>query len=255
MGVYLYDVLHSLNSDRRNLFALRGDLHLSQFDQARFVIAPKFGQLVIHFLHPTHESAQRYHNVQFDHNKTLSHELVYARFAWALMQIVKSSELDPNEFKLLQASDIEDGMGRGGGDSGGGGGDEDRDGDRDGDGSGGGEGGGRGSRKRKRKHTDDENYNDDDGHYGDTSANFGLSSNLRSSNRVTFDACSQEGETRAISHLPELYANGIEPDSSQLLLDRETQEFEEDMRKAARPLPFFGKCFTCSICKSVLMVS
>jgi hypothetical protein len=45
------------------------------------------------------------------------------------------------------------------------------------------------------------------------------------------------------SHLPELYANVINPDGSQFLLDRETQEFEEDMKKAARTLPFFGKCF------------
>ena len=41
------------------------------------------------------------------------------------------------------------------------------------------------------------------------------------------------------SHLPELYANVIDPDGS----DLETQELEEDMKKAAQTLPFFGKCF------------
>jgi hypothetical protein len=46
------------------------------------------------------------------------------------------------------------------------------------------------------------------------------------------------------SHLPELYANVIGLDDSQFLLDRETQELEEDMKKAARTLPFFGTCFT-----------
>ena len=45
------------------------------------------------------------------------------------------------------------------------------------------------------------------------------------------------------SHLPELYANVIDPDGSQFLLDCETQELEEDMTKAAHTLPFFGKCF------------
>ena len=45
------------------------------------------------------------------------------------------------------------------------------------------------------------------------------------------------------SHLPELYADVIDPDGSQFLLDRETQELEEDMKKATRTLPFFGKCF------------
>ena len=45
------------------------------------------------------------------------------------------------------------------------------------------------------------------------------------------------------SHLPELYANVIDPDGSEFSLDRETQELEEDMKKAARTLPFFGKRF------------
>ena len=33
----------------------------------------------------------------------------------------------------------------------------------------------------------------------------------------------------------------IEPDGNQLLIDSEAQEFEEDMKTAARTLPFFGK--------------
>jgi hypothetical protein len=49
-----------------------------------------------------------------------------------------------------------------------------------------------------------------------------------------------------------LYANIIEPDGSQLLLDSEAQEFEEDMKTAAHTLPFSGKHFTYNVCKSVL---
>ena len=45
------------------------------------------------------------------------------------------------------------------------------------------------------------------------------------------------------SHFPELCANVVDPEGSQFLLDRETQELEEDMKKAAHTLPFFGKCF------------
>jgi hypothetical protein len=41
-----------------------------------------------------------------------------------------------------------------------------------------------------------------------------------------------------------LYADIIEPDGSQLLLDSEARELEEDMKTAARTLPFFGKYFT-----------
>jgi hypothetical protein len=46
------------------------------------------------------------------------------------------------------------------------------------------------------------------------------------------------------SHLPELYANVIDPDGSQFPLGRETQELEEDMKTAALTLPFFSKLFT-----------
>ena len=51
------------------------------------MIVPKWGQLVVHFLQLTGESAQQYHNVGFDHKGILSHELLYARFAWTLMKV------------------------------------------------------------------------------------------------------------------------------------------------------------------------
>ena len=94
-----------LHQDPRNLFALRWDLHLGQFDQGRFVIVPKYGQLVVHFLQPGNHSVRRYHNIQFNHKDTLSHELLYARFAWALMKIVKNASLDAKVFSFLRASE------------------------------------------------------------------------------------------------------------------------------------------------------
>ena len=101
-----------LHQDPGNLFALRWDLHLGQFDQGRFVIVPKSGQLVVHFLQPTNQSAQRYHNVQFNHKNSLSHELLYARFAWALMNIVTKASLNSNMFNFLE--DVGGGGGGGG---------------------------------------------------------------------------------------------------------------------------------------------
>lgn len=42
-----------LYNDQRNLFTLRCDLHLGQFNQGRFIVVPKSGQLIIHFLRLT----------------------------------------------------------------------------------------------------------------------------------------------------------------------------------------------------------
>ncbi|KAF8334555.1 hypothetical protein F5887DRAFT_1256380 [Amanita rubescens] len=236
MHVYLSGDQRSLINSSSNLFTLRWDLRLGLFDQAGFVIAPKLGQLVVHFLQPTNQSAQLYHNVQFDHKNTLSHEALYARFAWALMKIVKSSTVaDMKEFRFLTASDTD-----GGGDDSGvdedGGGDEgggaDEDGSCGGDEGGGSSGGrrGRGSGGNKgggRGRGGDENE-DDESNYG-MGATSDPGSDRRSGNHVTSDACPRE----------ELYADMIEPDGSQLLLDSEAREFEEDMKTAAHTLPFF----------------
>ncbi|EKM75463.1 hypothetical protein AGABI1DRAFT_132250 [Agaricus bisporus var. burnettii JB137-S8] len=104
----------------RNLFTLRLDLLLGQFDEANFVIVPKLGQLVVHFFQPN-QSAKQYHNTPFGHNHALSHELLYARFAWSLMKIVKHSlEGVKTWFKFLGTpetdggGDEDDGGGRGG---------------------------------------------------------------------------------------------------------------------------------------------
>ena len=93
MDMYLAGIL-PLNRDSRNLFTLRYDMQLGQFDQGNFVIVPKSGQLVIHFIQPSVESAQLYHNTIFDHRMTVSNELLFARFAWELIKMVGNSDLD-----------------------------------------------------------------------------------------------------------------------------------------------------------------
>jgi len=206
--------------DPYNLFTLRWDLHLGQFDQGRFVIVPKSGQLVVHFLQPGTDSVQHYHNTPFNHQNFLSHELLYARFAWALMKTVNEMELDvyflgTSEEETPEQSDIE-GMsdGSGGGSEGDGGGGRGGRGGR-GEGGGGGRGGGGsgGGGEGSRKHKPDE----DDGSGPDPYTR--SSENLRSRKRVKSDACPREDGTQ--------------------FLDRETQELEEDMKLAARTLPFF----------------
>lgn len=146
-----------------NLFTLRWDLYFGQFDQARFVIVPKSDQLVIHFLLLTDQSAQQYDNIQVDHKDSLSHELLYACFAWALMKIAKDVSLDLRVFNFLCASETKQCDIEGTTDDGGG-------------------------SEHKRKH--DGNEDEDDGH--NTS---GPSRNLRSSQHTMSDGCSQEGKT------------------------------------------------------------
>ena len=230
MHVYLSGDQRSLINSSRNLFTLRWDLHLCLFDEAGFVIVPKLSQLVVHFLQPTNQSAQLYHNVKFDHKNALSHEALYARFAWALMKIVKSSMVaDMKEFRFLMASDTDGGGDDSGGDEDGGG---DEGGGADEGGSGGGDegdgrsggGGGRGGRGRgiggnkgggrghggvKRKR-EDENE-DDESHYG-MGATSDSGSDRRSGNHVTSEAYPREDRAWPTSHLPELYADIIEPD-------------------------------------------
>ena len=57
MDVYLLGSQRLISNNPYNLITLRCDLNLGQFDQAGFVIVPKLGKLVVHFLQPTHQSA------------------------------------------------------------------------------------------------------------------------------------------------------------------------------------------------------
>jgi len=61
---------------------------------------PKSGKFVVHFLGLAYETPNLYHNVKFDHQDTLLHKLLYARFAWALCTIVKHHELPDGLFNF-----------------------------------------------------------------------------------------------------------------------------------------------------------
>jgi hypothetical protein len=99
MEPYLQPCAPHLSS--RNLFCLLSDFDFGGFNQAQFVIVPKSGNLVVHFLKPSPGAANLYHNVLFDHGNKISYEALYARFAWALIKIIKEdfSSADSAFFK------------------------------------------------------------------------------------------------------------------------------------------------------------
>lgn len=153
MGVYLSDPVRPLYLDPRNLFTLRGDLHLFVFDKADFAIVPKYGHLCVHFLKHCVEGGQAFQDVQLGGADILSIELLYARFAWAIMKITDTVILEPDRFRFVEdntpkepvgppsqgtakkGSDEDDNRGEGGGGNGrgnsGGGGDGEFDDDED----------------------------------------------------------------------------------------------------------------------------
>jgi hypothetical protein len=92
-------VIRPLYVSPQNMFCLQYGFHLGGFDRAQFVVVPKSNRLAIHFLKPS-EFANLYHNVPFDHNNKVSHEALYARFAWALIKIVREMKLDPKQFNF-----------------------------------------------------------------------------------------------------------------------------------------------------------
>ena len=75
-------------NDSRNLFALRRDLHSLLFDQAKWVVVPKGGQMVVHFISQSYEAAALFHNQTFK-TAQLSHEFLFSRFAWAIIEQAK----------------------------------------------------------------------------------------------------------------------------------------------------------------------
>jgi len=171
------------NYNSPNLFTLRYDLHLGQFDRQAFVFVPKCGRLVVHFIRHSEESAHHFHNTIFDHENTLSLDLLYARFAWSLIKIVGTLQLD-SAFRFENDESPGDGTPSGvakdaGGSRGGkrkrgeddGGGEKDIVGGHHGDGGSSGiakdRGGGGGKRKRS---GDGKEKDADGGDHGDSSA-------------------------------------------------------------------------------------
>ena len=98
MHVYTFNKLEPEN-DYKNLFALRWDLHSMLFDHAKWVVVPKGGEMVVHFIGQSFEAAALYHNKPFN-TANLAHEFLYARFAWAIIRSAKSI-VTPNRQKFL----------------------------------------------------------------------------------------------------------------------------------------------------------
>jgi HNH endonuclease len=89
MKVYSLSNKKEPENDCRNLFTLCWDLHSLLFDQAKWVVMPKGGQMVVHFISQSYEAAALYHNQTFD-TAQLSHEFLFARFAWVIIEQAKS---------------------------------------------------------------------------------------------------------------------------------------------------------------------
>jgi hypothetical protein len=197
----------------KNLFSLRFDFHYGGFDQGKFVIVPKGDKLVVHFLDHSSEFANRYHNVIFNHNNNLSHEALYARFAWAVFKLVAEAKLDPKEFKFFDTqnpnpdtSNKEGGGGRGGDTRG----------------------------TRKRKHIDEDRDEDEDAeHEGDTRGTYQPGG--QTLRRKQPDTLSQ-GPNAWLSDV--LFK--IAPDNSHSSLEADAREIEEDLRIAGHDHPFLG---------------
>jgi len=95
-GMVVYAAITSevlLHADSRNLFALRWDIHTSQFDSGNLVVVPIDGRMVTHFIGQSRESAALYHNKPFD-SSNLSHEFLFARFAWAILKGARTAYMD-----------------------------------------------------------------------------------------------------------------------------------------------------------------
>ncbi|KAF8418167.1 hypothetical protein EV426DRAFT_680900 [Tirmania nivea] len=75
----------NITSDVSNCLLLREDIHCV-FDEAIFVISPKNGKYVSHFLQPTTNLGRLYHNCEA-WELGVRAEFLHARFAWAIFQL------------------------------------------------------------------------------------------------------------------------------------------------------------------------
>ena len=89
MNVYSSSNKKVSENDSRDLFALRRDLHALLFDHGKWVVALKGDQIVVRFINQSYEAAALYHNQMFDTTQ-LSHEFLFARSAWAIIEHAKS---------------------------------------------------------------------------------------------------------------------------------------------------------------------
>ncbi|KAL9014614.1 MAG: hypothetical protein Q9173_000734 [Seirophora scorigena] len=98
-----------LLDDGSNGLALRPDLH-DEFDDAGFIFARKQQQWVVHFLRETYNLGPTYHNTTVDLKEEISPQFLLARFAWAILPLVRTFvDLGPKRILYLRASaDAED---------------------------------------------------------------------------------------------------------------------------------------------------
>ena len=70
--------------DPANAISIRSDLHHAFDVQKKFVIAPKVSQWSVHFLEPTMDIGDLYHNCPLNLSASISPKFLLSRFAWAI---------------------------------------------------------------------------------------------------------------------------------------------------------------------------
>lgn len=69
--------------DISNAIALRSDIHRA-FDDGKFVIVPKEGKWLVHFLGQTNTLGRDFHNTAIELDQGISVAFLFARFAWSI---------------------------------------------------------------------------------------------------------------------------------------------------------------------------
>ena len=97
--------LHATCSGSNTIFALED---LIKYNSLSF-------RNLVNFLKASPEAANLYHDVSFKYSNDVSHEALYARFAWALIKIIKDMALNPKRFNFQKPGHNEKGEGGSGG--------------------------------------------------------------------------------------------------------------------------------------------
>lgn len=94
--------------DLSNAVSLRGDIHKA-FDDRKFSPVPKEGQWLVHFLPPTNDLGNLYHNTPIAVPAGVSVMSLFARFAWAIFPSAKL--IESGHRRLLRLQVVKDGEG------------------------------------------------------------------------------------------------------------------------------------------------
>ena len=87
--------------DAANSCSMRSDLHTAFDVSKKFVITPKSSRWIVHFLEPTMDMGNLYHNVPLDLDPTISPKFILSRFAWAIFPRL-APFLKTNSFKSVK---------------------------------------------------------------------------------------------------------------------------------------------------------